>query len=102
MMAKPNRISSIRIGNNIKLSINRECFPPDPDTTPVITLHCPNPSPLVIAITGKQRVARGFQDNEEELQAIRFTIQQIMDEPLQLTANRSASVERDNEMTPPF
>jgi hypothetical protein len=29
----------------------------------------------------EQRVARGFQDNEEELQAIRFTIQQLMEPP---------------------
>jgi hypothetical protein len=29
----------------------------------------------------EQRVARGFQDNEEELQAIRFAIQQRMEPP---------------------
>ena len=29
----------------------------------------------------EQRVAKGFQDNEEELQAIRFAIQQLMEPP---------------------
>lgn len=33
----------------------------------------------------EQRVARGFQDNEEELQAIRFAIQQLMEAPVSNT-----------------
>ena len=33
----------------------------------------------------EQRVARGFQDNEEELQAIRFAIQQQMEVPVPST-----------------
>ena len=45
----------------------------------------------------EERVARGFHDTEDELQAVRFAIQQLMDlPPPSSKKNRLDSVEKDN------
>ena len=47
----------------------------------------------------EERVARGFHDTEDELQAIRFAIQQLMDLPPPSQKNRLDSVEKDSAST---